>query len=53
MINAFWQPVVFHIQQGTPWTRMVDTSQRGIVQERLTSADYEVAARSVVVLEST
>jgi glycogen operon protein len=53
MINAFWQPVVFHIQQGTHWTRMVDTSQRGIVHERLTSADYEVAARSVVVLEST
>jgi glycogen operon protein len=53
MINAFWQPVVFHIQQGTHWTRMVDTSQRGIVQERLTSADYEVAARSLVVLEST
>ena len=32
---------------------MVDTSLNDIVQEQITSLDYEVAARSVVVLEST
>ena len=53
MINAFWQPVRFHIQEGKNWKRMVDTSRQDIVEEPVTSLDYELAPRSVVVLEST
>jgi glycogen operon protein len=53
MINAFWKPIRFHIQEGTNWVRMVDTSQHDTVQKPVTSPDYEVAARSVTVLEST
>lgn len=35
MINAFWEPVRFHIQEGKEraWTRMVDTSRQDIVEE--------------------
>jgi glycogen operon protein len=53
MINAFWEPIRFHLQEGKNWMRMVDTNLNDIVQEQITSLDYEVAARSVVVLEST
>jgi glycogen operon protein len=53
MINAFWEPVRFHIQEGQNWKRVVDTSRQDIVEEPLTSLDYEVAPRSLVVLEST
>ena len=27
MINAFWEPVVFRIQEGKDWMRLVDTSR--------------------------
>jgi pullulanase/glycogen debranching enzyme len=51
MVNAFWEPVRFHIQEGKGWKRMVDTSRQGLLEEPVSSGDYEVAARSVVVLE--
>ena len=50
MINAFWELVRFHIQEGKGWKRIVD-SRHCIEEELLTSANYEVAPRSVVVLE--
>ena len=53
MINAFWEPVRFHIQEGKNWKRMVDTSRQDIVEEPVTSLDYELAPRSVVVLEGS
>ena len=53
MINAFWQPVVFHIQEAEHWTRVVDTSRHDLVQEPVHSRHYELTPRSVVVLEST
>jgi glycogen operon protein len=51
MINAFWETVRFHIQEGKDWTRIVDTSHQALLKEPVSSGDYEVAARSVVVLE--
>jgi glycogen operon protein len=62
MINAWWQPIRFHIQEGAAeeWKRVVDTScarPDDIADpgsgRPLGSLDYEVAPRSVVVLEST
>ena len=53
MINAFWEPVRFHIQEDKNWKRIVDTSRHDIVEEPVSSLDYELAARSVVVLENT
>jgi len=53
MINAFWEPVRFHIQEDKNWKRIMDTSRHDIVEEPVSSLDYELAARSVVVLEST
>jgi glycogen operon protein len=57
MINAYWETLDFHLQEGTAqeWRRIVDTalaspedfSDRG---EPLQAADYSVAPRSVVVL---
>ncbi|HWY54858.1 MAG TPA: isoamylase [Terriglobales bacterium] len=57
MINAYWEPLDFHVQEGTAreWVRIVDTaldspedfSDRG---EPLKAASYLVASRSVVVL---
>jgi len=57
MINAYWEELEFHIQEGTAqeWVRIVDTalaspndfSERG---ESLGVASYLVAPRSVVVL---
>jgi glycogen operon protein len=57
MINAYWESLQFHIQEGTAqeWTRIVDTalpspadfSDRG---EPLGAVSYAVAPRSVVVL---
>jgi glycogen operon protein len=57
MINAYWEPLDFHVQEGTAreWVRIVDTalaspedfSDRG---EPLKAASYLVAPRSVVVL---
>jgi isoamylase len=51
MINAFWESVRFQIQEGKDWQRIVDTSRQDIVEERVSSLDYEVAPHSVVVLE--
>ena len=53
MINAFWEPVRFQIQEGKArdWKRIVDTSQQEIVEEPVHSLDYQVAPRSVNVLE--
>jgi len=57
MINAYWEPLTFDVQEGTAreWMRIVDTalanpedfSDRG---EPLKAASYLVAPRSVVVL---
>ena len=57
MINAYWEALTFHVQEGTAreWVRIVDTalaspedfSDRG---EPLKAATYLVAPRSVVVL---
>jgi len=57
MINAYWEDLEFHIQEGTAsqWTRVVDTalptpndfSESG---EPLQTLSYPVATRSVVVL---
>jgi isoamylase len=60
MINAYWEPVRFHIQESRArdWKRLVDTSR--VSPEDIAepgnewpvgSPDYEVAPRSVVVLE--
>ena len=57
MINAYWQALKFHIQEGTPqaWERTVDTdlpSPNDFLDTGLPlqQATYEVAPRSVVVL---
>jgi len=57
MINAYWEELTFHIQEGMPaeWKRIVDTSwpspddfsDHGVPLER---ASYGVAPRSIVVL---
>jgi glycogen operon protein len=57
MINAYWQTLSFHIQDGAPqdWVRIVDTdlpspldlSEPGVP---LVQSAYEVAPRSIVVL---
>lgn len=57
MINAFWEDLDFHVQEGTAgeWKRIVDTSLNspddfsdpGV---SLQQVDYRVAARSVAVL---
>jgi glycogen operon protein len=57
MINAFWEPVTFGLQEGAPheWTRIVDTAlpsphdfaESGVALEDLA---YTVAPRSIVVL---
>jgi len=56
MINAYWEPLTFTIQEGAPqeWRRIVDTSlpspddfsDRGVLVDRMS---YELAPRSVVV----
>ena len=57
MINAYWQPLQFEIQDGVPqqWLRVVDTnlpSPEDFLQRAvpLRQSFYEVAPRSVVVL---
>jgi len=57
MINAYWEELEFHIQEGTAqeWVRVVDTAlaspadflERG---ESLAATSYVVGPRSVVVL---
>lgn len=51
MINAFWQPVRFHIQQPGAWNCVVDTSRQDVATQAVAGPNYEVAPRSVVVLE--
>jgi glycogen operon protein len=59
MVNAYWQDLVFRIQEGVPgpWRRVVDTSldsPSDIVEPGeealLASLDYSVGSRSIVVL---
>ncbi len=57
MINAYWEDLEFHIQEGNPgdWTRIVDTAlptpnDFSDSNESLKKPSYVVAARSVVVL---
>ncbi len=61
MINAWWQDLVFSVQQGNPedWQRAIDTARQSphdILEPGqevpLQSLDYTVRARSVVVLIS-
>ncbi len=55
--NAYWEPLTFTIQAAGPWGRVVDTSlapPADIVEPvdaPAVGATYEVAARSVVILE--
>ncbi len=51
MINAFWEPVRFQIQQPGDWNRVVDTSHQDLATQAVVGLNYEVAPRSVVVLE--
>ena len=53
---AYWQPLVFEIQEGGDWRRVIDTAVRspldfleGDARVALTTSRYDVAARSVVV----
>lgn len=56
MINAYWNPIEFFVQEPGSWLRVVDTSLaspddiRAPGQEVLINSRYAVAARSVVVL---
>jgi isoamylase len=57
MINAYWEELEFHIQEGTPqeWTRIVDTALPSPddfpeSSDPLAAAVYLVAPRSVAVL---
>lgn len=60
MINAYWEPLPFVIQEGQPteWRRMIDTSLPSPADcvepgkgQQLHSRSYEVKPRSVVVFE--
>ena len=57
LINAYWQPLPFRIQQGQPgqWYRVVDTAAADSVRDdkdlvAIDGLDYQAQARSVVVL---
>jgi isoamylase len=57
MINAYWEELEFHVQEGTPqeWKRIVDTSlpspgDFSIDGVPLAQTKYKLAPRSVVVL---
>jgi isoamylase len=57
MINAYWQPLPFQIQEGAPkdWVRIVDTDLPGPLDFSehglpLPQSNYQVAPRSIVVL---
>ena len=59
MINAYWQGLTFTVQEGpaSAWSGVIDTSlvsPNDIVapgsEVRLTSLDYTVNSRSIVVL---
>jgi len=55
MANPWWEPLTFAVQAPGPWRRVVDTSLPApdeLVADGVPVGDrYEVAARSVVVLE--
>jgi pullulanase/glycogen debranching enzyme len=51
MINTFWEPVRFQIQQPGAWNCAVDTSHEDLATRAVEGLTYEVAPRSVVVLE--
>ena len=51
MINSFWEPIQFQIQQPGAWTCVVDTCQHDLETQPVDGSDYEVKPRSVVVLE--
>jgi pullulanase/glycogen debranching enzyme len=51
MINAFWEPVRFQIQQSGAWNCVVDTSRDDLATQVVNGLNYEVTPRSVVVLE--
>ena len=53
MINGFWEPVLFRIQEGEDWMRLVDTSENEIVEQPLRSTTYQLKRRSIVVLEAS
>jgi isoamylase len=59
MVNTFWEPMLFHIQEGRvgDWKQFVDTSRpspEDIMDpgsdDHLDSLDYQLAPRSVAVL---
>ena len=59
MINAFWQPVLFRVQEGNAgdWKRFIDTSRPSPddilepeSEEILESLNYQLAPRSIAVL---
>jgi glycogen operon protein len=51
MINAFWRPVRFRIQKPGTWNHVMDTSRNNLATQAADERCYEVAPRSVVVLE--
>ena len=51
MINAFWEPVRFRIQQENSWIRVVDTSRDDLAPQPITSVTCQLQPRSIVVLE--
>jgi glycogen operon protein len=51
LINAFWEPVQFQIQQPGNWNCVVDTSRHDSTTRAVAGLNYEVAPRSIVVLE--
>ena len=62
MINASQEPAVFRVQEGVAagWRRVIDTSRESPDdfrvagdEERLTSVEYSVGPRSIVVLIGT
>lgn len=59
MINAFWEPVLFHVQDANAaaWKRSIDTSRDspGDIldsgsEEKIESLSYQLAPRSIAVL---
>jgi isoamylase len=52
MINAFWEPLVFRIQEGKDWVSLVDTSREDLFERPISSLIYNLEPRSIAVLES-
>jgi len=56
MINAWWEPVEFHIQEAGPWHRIINTGLESPAdvlkhgEEMVSSSGYLVPGRAVVVL---